>query len=310
MLHINSLRKSLLALGLMLAALLGTLVPTTTSATEKGQIKSITVTVEQKRNAEKIDKIHWKDFMVQENGIPQVVIGGIPAQSNLVPLNLALVIQDGTGVNNQLDSLRTFIRQLPQNSKVMVVYLQRNFVSVAQEFTLDKDLAASKLRVVNENPFDSGIISVTLVDVMKKFNLMPVGRNEILFISNGQTLESDFTLDLGTSPLLNRVVKVAQQENITIFPLYSPVGGGSGFVGLQTQRNLDFLASATGGYAFINPGNSVSFNASLRELNEKLQNQYVISYRSTLEGKGFRELKVKTDYSGVKVIAASGYKTN
>jgi VWFA-related protein len=310
MLYTNTFNKSLLTLGLMLTILFGTFFPPTTSATETGKIKTITVTVEQKRSAEKIDKIHWKDFVVQENGVTQTVVGGIPAHSNLVPLNLAIVIQEGSNVNNQLNSLRTFIHQLPQDSKVMLVYLQRNFVNVVQEFTLDKDLAASKLRVVNENPIFSGTLSVTLVDVMKKFNLMPVGRNEILFISNGQALESDFTLGLGSTPLLDRVIKVAQQENITIFTLYSPVVAIRGLAGLQVQRNLSLLASATGGHAFLNSSTFVSFDAPLQELNEKLQNQYVVSYRSTLDKKGFRELKVKTDYSAVKVTAASGYKAD
>jgi hypothetical protein len=83
-----------------------------------------------------------------------------------------------------------------------------------------------------------------------------------------------------------------------------------GLAGLQVQRNLSLLASATGGHAFLNSSTFVSFDAPLQELNEKLQNQYVVSYRSTLDKKGFRELKVKTDYSAVKVTAASGYKAD
>src|ERR1051326_986892 len=124
-------------------------------AADRDQVKVVTVTVNEKNHV-KVPELGRDDFQVTEDGVQQEVLSVSHAMRKDVGLNLAVVIQeDSPQVNSELGSLKNFIKGLPNDSQVMVVYLQGNFVKVAQPFTADLKKAADKVHVVSGSFFST-----------------------------------------------------------------------------------------------------------------------------------------------------------
>jgi hypothetical protein len=62
------------------------------------------------------------------------------------------------------------------------------------------------------------------------------------------------------------------------------------------QGALNRLADETGGVAFFSGSDFVTFDSYFKELNELLDRQWRITYRSANTGSGFRHIEVTTDY--------------
>lgn len=280
-------------------------------AADKDRIKTITVTVEQKGRT-RIPSLVAGDFLVYENGIEKEVLSAVPATNKKAPLNLAIVIQEGIPqINSEIKALKSFIRELPEGSQVMIAYINGGFIDVRQPFTDDLDRAAGRLRVVSSVTNVTTSPYIPLIDVMKRFNGFKHGRNEILFISSGfDPLVG--ARDLPTANIyLERAVKLAQQQNITVFSLFAPSTiTRRSFIASNGQNSLNYLAEQTGGRAFLSGFSGfVTFDAPLIEFGKLLNQQYVITFKSANSGKRYSEVKVKTDYSNLKVRSVKEYKS-
>ena len=71
---------------------------------------------------------------------------------------------------------------------------------------------------------------------------------------------------------------------------------------------LNRLADETGGEAFFSSSDFVSFDPYFKELNELLERQWLLTYRSTNTGTGFRRIEVATDYE-LHLHHPAGYRT-
>jgi len=274
------------------------------NAANSEQVKTVTVTLKS-NNKTSLPSLGREDFLVSEDGAKQEVISVVPATATNAPINLAIVVQDGISqVNTELGAIKQFVKNLPTGSQVMITYLNGSFTQVLQPFTTDLESATQKIRVVNS--FSNGPASpyLNLIDVMKQFNGKAHGRNQILLISNGvDSLLNDFSPR--NNLYLNQAIKAAQQENISIYSIFAN-GTNSRRVFLG-QNNLNYLSEETGGYAFIMGTGFVTFDAPLKQFREMLDNQYVVTYKSTNDEEGFRRVKITTDFSNIKVTTLSGY---
>jgi VWFA-related protein len=281
-----------------------------TLAAEKEKAKTITVTVEPKGRSG-IPALDAEDFTVYEDGERQKVLSVSSAVESRMPLNLAIVIQEGLPqVNSEIKTLKKFINGLPAGSKVMIAYINGGFVDVRQSFTTDLEKASSRLRVVSSSTSIPSSPYLNLIDVMKKFNGLEYGRNEILFISSGLDALNGINSSPSSNLYLERAIKHAQQENITVFSLFANSASTRRlFVIGRGQDNLNHLSEQTGGRAFILGTGFVTFDAPLADLSRLLSQQYVIAYRSNNSDNGYHDVKVTTDYSNLKVKTIKGYKS-
>lgn len=270
------------------------------------RLKTVTVTVNVEGNA----TVDPKDFMVYEDKIQQTVVSAIPASSEAAPLNLAIVMETALPqINVELQRLRTFVRELPAGSRVMVGYVWGNYLTVQQPFSDDLDAVAASMHVVPAT--QNGVWSpyLPLMDVLKKFNGLPEGRNEVLFISNGFDPFNGSFSSPSSNLYLDRAVRQAQRSNVTIHTVFSPAPYVRRFNAvLAGQSALAYVAEETGGQAYIGTRTGfVTFDSPLKNLSNALTNQYVITYQSTNLDKKFHKVEVKTDFSNVKVSVLKGY---
>jgi VWFA-related protein len=247
------------------------------------------------------DKMQPEDFVVLEDKRRQQIVS--VKRAGEAPTVLAVLVQDNlvSRVNNEIKPLKEFIRQLPEGSKVMTGYLAINSLSVTQEFTTDRSSAAESLRIVRSGPID--YLSSPywgVVEAIKSFDKEPNGRRMILLISD--SLDATFGLR-SASPFfslgLDRAIREAQRRGIAVFTFYSPSEGWTMFSRLAVnygQSSLARIADETGGEAFFSGMDFVTFDPYLKEFNELLGRQWLITYRSNTIKKGFRRIEVVTDF--------------
>jgi len=195
------------------------------------------------------------------------------------PLNLAVLIQDDlvSRVGNELRETGDFIRTLPAGSRVMVGYIRSGSLQVRQPFTEDLDAAARALRI----PVGSTAVSPfnPYIQVRDAIKLFPSGgnRNAVLLVSDGLDTSRGFDFSSSVDSIdLNRAVKEAKAHNVSVYSFYAPS------VGL-TSRNrtavsfgqsaLNRISDETGGRAFFQGTDFVTFNAYFERLTRTLNEQ-------------------------------------
>lgn len=251
---------------------------------------------------------------ILEDGEEQEILslrGGVRA-----PLSLAILIQDDvvSSIANEINDLRTFIRRLPQGTRVFIGYLRAGSLQVRQRFTTDLDRAAKALRipisstaVTPFNPFE------LTVEALKRFESQPHGRRAVLLISDGVDLSRGADSSSPAQSLdLQRAINEAQRRSVAVHSFYAPtVGGatsGSALTFVNGQGALHRLSSETGGRDFAQgTGAPVSFSPYLRELNLLLSRQFALTYLSNHPKKGFHRIKVVSDVTDGEILHPSGY---
>ena len=253
------------------------------------------------RAREIASKLRPDDFVVLEVKRKQRVVS-VKNVSEAPPI-IAVLMQDNlvSSVNNEIAGVRNFIRQLPEGSRVMTGYVTTGSLRVAQDFTTDRACAADSLRVIagsgSAAPFNP---YVEVIEALRRFESQPQGRRIILLVSDGLDVSRGLR---GGGPLfsldLERAISEAQRHGVAVFSFYAPAVGLTSWNRLAVthgQGSLNRLADETGGVTFFSGTGFVSFDPYFKELNELLGLQWLITYRSSNTGDGFRRIEVTTDY--------------
>lgn len=251
---------------------------------------------------------------VIEDGEEQEILsmrGGIRSS-----LSLAVLIQDGIGApaSNEIRNLASFIRRLPQGTRVMVGYLSSGSIQVRQRFTVDLERAARSLRI----PISSSSVApynpyVQTIEALKRFESQPIGRRAILLVSDGLDVSRGVDSASPAQSLdLQRSINEAQRRSVAVYSIYVPSDtsrtlGNSMLLGFG-QGSLQRLSDETGGRAYFQGlGAPVSFDPFLREINTLLPRQFALTYLSTHPGKGTHRIKILSDVRDGELLYPSGY---
>jgi hypothetical protein len=195
------------------------------------------------------------------------------------PLNLAVLIQDDlvSRVGNELRETGEFIRALPAGSRVMVGYIRSGSLQVRQPFTNDLEAAARSLRI----PTGSTAVSPfnPYIQVRDAIRMFPSegNRNAVLLISDGLDVSRGFDFSSSVDSIdLNRAVREAKAHNVSVYSFYAPS------VGLTSRNStavsfgqsaLNRLSDETGGQAFFQGTDFVTFDAYFERLTRTLNEQ-------------------------------------
>lgn len=253
-----------------------------------------------KRTREAALKLKPDDFVVREDKRPQQIIS-VKRPSEAPPV-LAVLIQDDlvSRVNNEINRIKEFIRHLPEGSRVMTAYVTTGTLQVTQDFTSDRERAATSLRILRSNEASAPYNPyVEVIEALRRFDSQPVGRRMILLVSDGLDTSHGFR---SSSPMqsvdLDRAIHEAERRGVAVFSIYAPSVGLTSASRMAVnfgQGSLIRLADETGGEAFITGNDFVSFDPYFKEFDELLGLQWVITYRSSTLGMSFRHIEVTTE---------------
>lgn len=231
------------------------------------------------------------------------------------PLHVAILIQDDLtgGINNQLQDIAKFIRNLPDDSRVMIAYARAGSVQIAQKFTPDHEKAAKALRIVIGSP-GAGPRSPysALEEVLDRFDAVPTGRRAVLMISDGVDASDGLANIIpGQSVDLDRAILKAQRKAVPVYSFYNEgtlTRSGNSRIIMAGQGSLNKLSEETGGRAFYTGSISpISFEPFFRDLDVMFKRQFALTYLSTHMQKGFHAVKVASTNPTVGIEHPAGY---
>jgi VWFA-related protein len=264
------------------------------------------------RQREAARRLQADDLTVREDKKPQQVIS--VKRATEAPPVVAVLIQDDliSRVSNELKEIKEFVRRLPEGSRVMTAYITSGSIQVTQDFTTDRERAAGSIRILRSSataaPFSPYI---GVVEGLRRFDSQSEGRRMILLVSDGLDTSRGFH---SASPYqsidLERAIRESQRRGVAVFSFYAPSVGLTSVDRTAAnfgQGSLNRLSEETGGEAFFSGMSFVTFDPYWKELNEMLEFQWVVTYRSTSTGSSFRRIEVTTEQD-VHLHYPEGYK--
>ena len=282
------------------------------SSSDRGVTILVTAHPHNDRMRDAAMKLRADDFVVREDKRPQQIIS--VKRASEAPTILAVLIQDDlvSRVNNELNTIKEFIRRMPDGSRVMTAYVTSGTLQVSQDFTTDRERAAASLRVVRSNESGSPYNPyIEVVEALRRFDSQPAGRRLILLISDGLDTSHGFR---GASPMhspdLDRAIAEAERRGVSVFSMYAPTVGLARVRGMEVnfgQGSLIRLADETGGEALMSGTDFVTFDPYFKELNDVLGLQWLVTYRSSGIGRSFRSVEITTEQN-VHLHYADGYR--
>ena len=276
----------------------------------RGAPRPVTIPVTVKVHKPEVE-IRVVDLMVREDGDVQSLLSIRKPSDN--PITLAVLLQDDlvSSISNETKGLASFVRQLPEGSRVMIGYIRTGSLLVQRKFTNDLSRAGDSVRpplgIVGVSPYNP---YVEIIEGLKRFDSQPLGRRAVIVVSDGidvsRGLESSMP---GQSIDLQRAITEAQRRGVAIYSIFAPPAGTATNQSVANgQGCLQKLSDETGGRAFFQgTAAPVSFDPFLKEISSSLDRQIALTYLSTHPNKGFHRLDVKPLDRDVDVRHPSGY---
>lgn len=200
------------------------------------------------------------------------------------PLNLAILIQDDltSQVSNELKVTRSFIRSLPEGSRVMVGYITAGSLQVRQPFTDDLDKAARSLRLPLASDAASPFNPYTeVVEALRRFDADSKNRNAVLLISDGLDTSRGFDATATDTVDLRRAISEAKKRKVAVYSFYAPTVGLTSWnhaaIGYG-QSSLNRISNETGGRAFFQGTGFVTFDSYFKRLSETINAELARAY--------------------------------
>jgi hypothetical protein len=266
----------------------------------------LTVTAEGRRGAVPPEVVK-DDVSVEVNRRPVRIEKWIPLRGDHANLELYIVIDDGedSDLGLQFGSLKAFVNGQPGTTRIGLAYLRNGSANIAAPLTTDRAAFVKALRLPLGEPGIAASPYMGISDLVKKWSAADA-RREVLLISSGM---DDWSPPDPRNPYLLKAIADAQRAGILVHSIYYAGAGHMGHSYWRVNWGQNYLAELgdeTGGEAYwqgsISP---VSFDPYLKDLTERLQNQYLMTLVSGDTKGGLEPVRITTSVSGISLVAAS-----
>ncbi|MEP6717288.1 MAG: VWA domain-containing protein [Terriglobia bacterium] len=277
--------------------------PTFSSAVN---VVSVLATVRTK-NGEIVQNLGKDDFTLTEGGRPQSITY-FSRETNL-PLILGLLI-DTSGsqrmvLNEERAASYNFLEKVlrPDVDRTFLVHFDYR-PEVLQNMTSSKlklESALNRLTLPYEMPRGGG---TTLYDAVylcsNLITAKQTGRKAFILLTDGEDTSS-------RTSEADAIAAALRADTLIYSILFSDESFGGRQFGADGRKVLKKMSKDTGG-GFFEVSAKQPLEATYRQLEEELRNQYSFGYTSTdSSGKGFRPIKITTHRRDLVVQARSGY---
>jgi len=247
------------------------------------------------------------DVSAEVNKRPVRVEKWIPLRGDQADLELYIVIDDGedSDLGTQFNSLKSFIRGQPETTRIGLAYLRNGSANIVVRPTNDHDEIARALRLPLGQAGISASPYMGISDLVKKWPAAGA-RREVLLIASGI---DPWSSPDPQNPYLQKAIADAQRSGILVHSIYYAEAGHLGHSYSRVnwgQNYLSELGDETGGEAywqgFYSP---VSFDPFLKDLTQRLQNQYLLTLVPGDSKGDLEPVRVTSSKAGVSLMAAT-----
>jgi hypothetical protein len=286
---------------LLVAVMAVTVFASAAKADTNGNSAQLLVTVEPSKNATSAE-LKSGDVVVRQGHDKVPVTSLTPLKGQ--PMELYVAIDQATGpeFGTKIGDVTNFIKSLPSNVAVGVVYLQDGGVSIRQAPTRDHAAAAKKVGLTapgyGVSPFES------IVELLKQWP-QDGTRHEIVLISPG--IEPFGTTTTFDNQFVDKAIAAAQRAEVPVFTIYAPARGHWGHTFWREtwgENYLSQLADETGGEEYnITNLNPTSYASYLNDVKEDLQHQYRVAFNPEQKSNaGFVTVRATTEVPHLSLL--------
>jgi hypothetical protein len=253
--------------------------------------------------------IPQNEVVVKQQDSHRQVVSWEPVQPNGSDLEVMLLVDDSLTLHvaNDLNDVRNFVRNLPENAKVEVAYANYGAVKVEQPFTADHAQAASAFRLPQSIPGTANGYFDSVREAIKQWPA-DSSRHVLVLVSSGIDLTNGAA---ETEPNLNmplqQAINEAQHKNVVVFTVYASPDTRflrhDQFLTLNGAGSLSRLADETGGQSFWQGTTTpVSMGPYLNQIRQMLGQQYKLTFMADSKLNNSK-LHVTAEQSGVTLHA-------
>ncbi|HEY2016811.1 MAG TPA: hypothetical protein VGH38_25075 [Bryobacteraceae bacterium] len=247
------------------------------------------------------------DFSVELNKKTARTEKWIPLRGDQANLELYIVIDDAadTDLGNQFNGLKGFINAQPATTQIGLAYLRNGSANIVAPLTSSHPETAKALRLPLGQPGISASPYMGISDLIKKWPAAGA-RREVLLISSGI---DPWSPPDPQNPYLQSAIADAQRAGVLVHSIYYGEAGHLGHSYWRVnwgQNYLSELGDETGGEAYWQGLNSpVSLDPFLKDLAERLKNQYLLTVSADDAKGGLQPVRVASSKSSISLVAAS-----
>ena len=247
------------------------------------------------------------DLTAEVNRKPASVEKWIPLRGEQAALQLYIVIDDGsdTDLGLQFPSLKSFINAQPPSTEVGLAYLRNGSAEIAAPPASDRTALEKKLRIPMGEPGIAASPYMGISDLTKKWPAVDARREVLLITSGVDPWEPANPENL----YLEIAIRDAQRAGILVHSIAFPGAGHMGHSYWQAnwgQNYLSELGDGTGGEAYWQGfGSPVSFDPYLKDLAQRLNNQYLLTLGVADSQKGLQDVRVQASNPKVSLMSAT-----
>jgi VWFA-related protein len=243
-----------------------------------------------------------KDFAILDDHQPPQSILQFHPETDL-PLAMGLLVDVSGSVHSRfafeqqsaIDFLQHSVRR--GYDKAFVIGFNTRSQTV-QDFTDDTTLLASgimRLHSGGGTALYDAIYQACHDKLLREKGVRPI-RKALIILSDGEDNQSEYTR--------GQAIEMAQRAEVMLYAISTD---DSGLI-MRGDRNLELLASATGGRAFF-PYKMKDVSRSFAEIEEELRSQYSISYKPAnfvADGR-YRPIEISAPHRDLQVRTRQGY---
>jgi len=293
---------------LLAAGTFSLIAPAFAATTDQGQGQAV-ITVMPKNNEVASLNLGPQNLQLKIDGKQSTVTNFAPAKGPNSPLELVILIDGSarTSLGTQLNDIAGFIKEMPNNTRIAIAYMENGRAAMAGPLSSDPSQVLNGLHLPGGGAGTSSSAYFCLSDLAKNWpSHNPTARREVVMITDGvdyYNLRYD-----PDDPYVQAAIEDSVRSGLVVYSFYWEDRGRvdrSAYENNAGQSLLSEVAQATGGNSYWEgTGNPVSFDPFFKDLRQRFQNQYNLSFTSPLKGKPqIEKFSLKVQGADAKIYA-------
>ena len=297
-----------LALATFAVVLLGLGSIPTAAAAENGQGQAV-VTILPKNNSDAPVSVAVQNLRLKINGKDSTVTGFAPLHGASNPVELVILMDSSAraSIGTQMGEIEAFVKEMPRNTKMTIGYMDSGRAVLSGPLSADPAQVLRGLHLPGGLAGQSASPYFCLSDLAKRWPSQdPKARREVLMITDGvdyYNLRYD-----PEDPYVLAAISDSAKAGLVVNTVYWLNQGRIDRTGYENSAGQNLLlevTQATGGVSFWEgSGNPVSFDPYFKELRQRFEHQYLLTFSASLKGKpDVEHMDLKVSGVSAKVTA-------
>ena len=271
---------------LLLAASIAT---PASAAPDQGHGQAI-VTLLPKSNESTSLNVQAQNLQIKVDGKSSSITDLVSAKGPNSPLELVILMDSSarSSLGTQLSDIAGFVKEMPNNTKIAIAYMENGRAALTGPLSSDPAQVLRDLHLPAGAPGQSSSPYFCLSDLAKNWPSHDLNaRREVVMITDGVDYYNlRFDPD---DPYVLAAIQDSVRAHLVVYSFYWLNRGRldrSDYENNAGQSLLNEVTQATGGNSYWEgSGNPVSFEPFFRDLRQRFQNQYELSFTAPLKGR-------------------------